>query len=221
MKPTYTVVHVILGFVFVIASVFGNVYSNVLAKAELSNVTESLYEIPVNCDFLAITNSNSFENECSPQLVDRYFSVFSGIIINGPKEVYWPKEASLDDFPPGPSGTTEGPLRLMIVGLVRVNYETFGLKGDVGGEIVVVAVNQKTVKTYSGKMPKPDSEPISDFEPLEPNRTEADRNALLSSHFNLDLVHDLNLPITDATYTVYATLEYLKSNSLTIKTKVK
>jgi hypothetical protein len=120
-------------------------------------------------------------------------------------------------------GTTDGPLRLMIAGLVRVKFSHLGLKGDAGDEVLVVAVDQKTTQSYSGKMPKPDFEapPFSVDESAGPALTEADENALLTSHFNLDLVHDLDLPLADATYTVYATLGDFKSNSLTVKTKVK
>jgi hypothetical protein len=184
-------------------------------------MSEQLYTIPENCDFMSVMNGSQ-ENECSPKLLDEFFSPYSGIIINLPKTIVWPKEASLDDYPPGPYGTTDGPLRLMLAGLIRVKYLTLNLKGDTGKEVLVVAVNQKTAKTYSGKMPSPDFlPPPFDAQTTEPEMTEADRNALLTSHFNLDLVHDLGLPITDATYTVYATLGEYKSNTLTIKTSVK
>lgn len=183
-------------------------------------VSEQFYKIPENCDFMAISGGTQ-ENECSPLLLDRYFSPFSGLLINGASETIWPKNVSPEDFPPSPSGITTGPLRLMVAGLARVKYDTLNMKGDVGGEVLVVAVNEKTAQAYSGKMPKPDSEPIFGFDPPQIATTEADRNALLSSHFNLDLIHDLGLPIEDAVYTVYATLGDLKSNVLTIKTKVK
>jgi hypothetical protein len=181
-----------------------------------------LYKIPESCDFSNI-QSGSQENECSPTLTDPYFSTFSGILINGPKEIIWPKNISLKDHPPGPLGTTDGPLRLMIAGLVRIKFSTLGLKGDAGGEVLVVAVNQKTAQSYSGRIPKGDFEapPFSADPSTELALTDEEKNALLSSHFNLDLVHDLELPIADATYSVYATLGELKSNVLTIRTKVK
>lgn len=185
-----------------------------------NSMSENLYNIPTNCDFMSIT-SGSQENECSPKLSDPFFSDFSGILINGPKQISWPGDLTLEDFPPGPSGTTEGPLRLMVAGLIRIKYDTYGLKGDAGAEVLVVAINQKTAQTYKGKMPKADSEPFFGFMPDEPERTEDDKNALLSSHFNLDLVHDLEIPLEDATYSVYATLGEYKSNVLTIHTMVK
>lgn len=178
------------------------------------------YVIPENCNF-ANVQSGSQENECSPVLKDPFFSEFSGILINGPKEVIWPKNVSPQDHPPGPMGTTDGPLHLMISGLVRIKFSTLGLRGDAGGEVLVVAVNQKTAQSYSGKMPKGDFEapPFSADPSNEPELTDEEKNALLSSHFNLDLVHDLALPLNDATYTVYATLGEYKSNELIIKTK--
>ena len=185
-------------------------------------VSNDLYEIPENCNFITL-QSGSQENECSPVLKDPFFSQFSGILINGPKEIIWPKNVSLEDHPPGPMGTTDGPLRLMIAGLVRIKFSTLGLKGDAGGEVLVVAVDQKTARSYSGKMPKGDFEapPFFADPSNEPELKEAEKNSLLSNHFNLDLVHDLELPIADATYTIYATLGDYKSNELIVSTKVK
>jgi hypothetical protein len=190
-------------------------------KEEIKMST-NLYEIPENCNF-ANVHSGSQENECSPVLKDPFFSGFSGILINGPKEIIWPKNVSLEDHPPGPMGTTDGPLRLMIAGLVRIKFSTLGLKGDAGGEVLLVAVDQKTAKSYSGKMPNGDFEapPFSADPSNEPQLTDEEKNALLSSHFNMDLVHDLELPIADATYTIYATLGDYKSNELVVSTKVK
>ncbi len=180
-------------------------------------MSEKLYKIPESCSFTSIS-SGSQENECSPLLLDRYFSTFTGLVINGPSEVSWPKSFSLEEFVPSPSGIRSGPLRLMIAGLARVKFATLNLKGDVGGEVLIVAVNEKTAQTYSGKMPKPDSEAILGFEPQDILITEADLNALLTSHFNIDLVHDLGLPIEAAIYTVYATLGDFKSNAISVKT---
>lgn len=111
----------------------------------------------------------------------------------------------------------------MVAGLVRVQYKMLGLKGEAAEHVLLVAVNKKTAKSYSGRMPQPDVEtaPGFDMGVEEVPATEAEENALLNSYFNFDLVHDLGLPIAEASYNVYATLGDLKSNAIVIKTKVK
>jgi len=185
-------------------------------------MSESLYEIPVNCDFSTITNANNSENDCSPKLTDAFFSAYSGILINAPKEVQWPKGVSFADNPVGPWGETEGPLRLMVAGLIRLPYKIMGLKGSFSDTILVIAVNQATGESYSGRMPQPDFLPEPEFInnlSVRP-RSEKDGDVLISDNFNFDLVHDLDIPIVDATYHVYATLGEYKSNTLTIKASV-
>ncbi len=185
-------------------------------------MTDELYEIPENCNFDNVNSGSSRENECSPKLKSRFFSKFEGILINAPKQVVWSKTVSFEDYPPGPWGTTEGPLRLMVAGLIRVPYKTLGLNGDTSDDILLVAVNQKTADAYSGRMPQPESLPTPDWVDSLPVRTrsEADKNALITNRFNFDLVYDLGVPIAAATYKVYATLGEFKSEVVTIKTKV-
>lgn len=194
------------------------------SDSENSFMPEKLYHIPDNCDFMSIV-SNNFENECSPKLVDPFFSSYVGILINGPKEIVWPGDHSLEDYPPNIIGQTKGPLRLMVAGLIQAKYSTLGLRGQFSYHVVVVAVNEKTAETYSGKMPRGDFEPYPNKPDVagKPKREDLEkyRESLYSSNFNLDLVHDLGLPIADATYKVYATLGEYKSNVLTIKTVVK
>lgn len=186
-------------------------------------MTEKLYEIPENCDFMAISNADTGDNQCTPKLLDPFFSEFTGLLINGPKEVVWPSEASPEEYPPGPFGETNGPLRLMVAGIVNVKYSTLDLNGDFGDSVLLVAVDQLTSKSYTGKMQTPDfiPEPEHKLPVEEVVIQEETLNALVSSWFNLDLVHDLGLPIAEATYSVYATLADYKSNVLTIKTTVK
>lgn len=198
-------------------------------NAEVVAVTEKLYEIPENCSFMEISSSNNFENECSPKLLDHFFSKFSGILINAPKEVIWPKDASLDDYPEGLMGETSGPLRLMVAGLIREKYIFMNSHGQFSKKVLLVAVNQATAQTYSGRMssdrmmmmPPP---PAAGAEPSKEQKAAylaSHANQLYSDNFNLDLVHDLGLPIANATYTIYATLGDVRSNVLTVKTKVK
>lgn len=186
-------------------------------------MSDQLFTIPTSCDFSLIVSDNS-ENKCSPKLKDPFFSPYVGILINGPKKVVWPKNASLSDYPPNLIGQTSGPLRLMIAGLVRAKYSTLGLRGQFSYEVVVTAVNQDTAETYSGKMPRGDFEyfPSDDIPPGAPRREDYAEysESLYSSQFNLDLVHDLGLPLKAATYSVYATLAEYKSNVLTISTRL-
>lgn len=186
-------------------------------------MSDQLYTIPTSCDFSLIISDNS-ENECSPKLKDPFFSPYVGILINGPKKVVWPKNASLSDYPPNLIGQTSGPLRLMIAGLVRAKYSTLGLRGQFSYDVVVTAVNQDTAETYSGKMPRGDFEyfPSDDIPPGTPRREDYIEysESLYSSQFNLDLVHDLGLPFKAATYSVYATLGEYKSNVITINTQL-
>ena len=186
-------------------------------------MTDKLYKMPENCDFMSISNAYIGENICTPILLDPFFGEFSGLLINGPKEIVWPEGASLGDIPPDPFGHSNGPLRLMVAGLIRLKYNTLGLNGQFGEHVMLVAVDQSSAKTFSGRMPMQDSEPEPKSLVLEEDITMPDEslNSLVRSMFNFDLVHDLGLPISDATYTVYATLGEYKSNVITIKTSVK
>jgi len=190
--------------------------------AEDNSMADKLYQMPENCDFSKVINADTHSNECTPVLDNKFFSKFSGLLINGPKEVVWPKNGDPSDYPAGPWGTTEGPFRLMVAGLVRTEYKTLGLKGEASEEVLLVAVNQQTAESYSGKMPQPDVDTEPDFdmglEEIPP--TDEEQNKLLTSYFNFDLVHDLGLPIKEASYNVYATLGEMKSNSIIINTKV-
>lgn len=186
-------------------------------------MTENLYKIPDDCNFMSIQNAHVGDNECSPVLLDPYFGKFSGLLINGPKEVVWSKKDLVNDSPPDPFGHSHGPLRLMLAGLIRLKYSTMGLNGEFGEHVMLVAVDQKTAQTYSGRMPSQDSIPepepvIQEEEVIMPEET---LNSLVRSFFNFDLVSDLGLPISNASYTVYAVFGEFKSNVITIKTIVK
>ncbi len=185
-------------------------------------MTDELYEIPKECDFSKVSNGSNQDNQCSPKLKDEFFGEFEGILINAPKQVVWSKTVSFEDYPPGPWGRTEGPLRLMVAGLVRFRYKFLGLNGRTSKDILLVAVNQKTATAYSGRMPRPELLPVPERIKNRPKvaLTEDELNTLITDHFNFDLVHDLGVPIADATYKVYATLGEFKSEVVTIKTKV-
>jgi hypothetical protein len=108
----------------------------------------------------------------------------------------------------------------MIAGLVKLQYSAMGLNGEFGPEVLVIAVNQETAEVYYGKMDRIEYLPVPEEFDSELSLTDEDRSAAVSSVFNLDLVYSLNIPIEQATYTVYATLGEYKSNTLTVKTRV-
>lgn len=178
------------------------------------SMNDQLYVLPQDCDF----NAGDMRT-CAPQLLPPYSNPFRGILINGPKIVEWPKNDSPDNYMLDPFGRTMGsPFILNISGLYQLPYATLGLSGDFSYEILVVAVNEKTSEVYKGKM-----ERVGDVSilPELPSDEVNDKNRISSSHFYLDLVNDLDIPITSAAYIVYATLGEYKSNVLTIKTIVK
>lgn len=180
-------------------------------------MTEQMYELPQGCDFKALGNNSGLRSDCSPKLKGGFLSKYQGIVINGPEQMQWPKNASLEDMRVMPNGDAKGPLKLMIAGVLQLPNNTLGKVGDLANHVVVVAVNQKTAKTYSGKMIafgfKGDGPDISGFPELigQPSL----------EYFSIDLVQNLQIPIENATYTVYATLGNYKSNTLTITARVK
>lgn len=191
---------------------------------------KQLYELPQNCDFMEVGNNASKEFACSPRLLDRFTSPFRGLLINGPADVVWPKNISKDEFTTSPFGGTSGPLRLMVAGLSKVPDSTLGLDVDAAHEILIVAVDQLTAKSYSGKMKffgfrgsKPSAISLqSELPGVFPKVDDYDKSdTARKKYFNIDLVENLGIPIVNATYSVYATLGEYKSNVLIIKTTVK
>lgn len=179
-------------------------------------MSKPLYELPENCDFI-----NDDETACAPQLIPKYGNRFRGILINGPKLVTWPKDDSPKNYLKGPFGETlRGPFRSNVVILYRLPHSTLALKGDFQHEILIVAVNQNTQQAYSGKLRKVGSAYVPPDD-LNPSIAKHLGNTIKSSSFKISLLDDLKVPITNATYTVYATLGEYKSNVITIQTVVK
>ncbi|MCP4486772.1 MAG: hypothetical protein GY820_05550 [Gammaproteobacteria bacterium] len=182
------------------------------------------YELPQNCDFMQVSANSSSEVNCSPKLNDPFLSSYEGLLINAAKETIWPREVAVEDFTIFPDGSNNSPLRLNIAGLANLPKSTLGLDGDVAYEIVVVAVNQVTAESYNGKMIRmgePGPQPLGVLPGFDESSAEPGVNMISTSYFNVDLVGNLNIPIAEATYTVYATLGDYKSNVLTINTRVK
>lgn len=171
------------------------------------------YILP-ECSFAESLDIKMFEDsKCTPQFVDP-FTKFKGIVINGPREVVWPKGTEPQEA--SPFGRTSGLARLMIAARFRLPESTLGYDGWFQNEILFVAVNQTTKETYSGKVPKFGKRPQR-----MSNRSGNDPNRISGGGVNADLVNIAGVPIAPATYTVYATLGEYKSNVLTIKTMVK
>lgn len=182
-----------------------------------NHMIEELYELPQNCDFMAVGNNSGLRSDCSPLLKGGFLSKYKGILINGPAEIVWPKNFRVEDMMVMPNGDAEGPLKFMIAGVLRLPNNIFGLNGDLANHVVVVAVNQKTAKSYSGKMI---SFGFKGERPDISNQPELVGQDSLE-YFSMDLIQNLEIPIESAIYTVYATLGDVKSNILTIKTTMK
>jgi len=176
------------------------------------------YILPKSCDFLAAVNNSARANDCSPIINDEYSSKFKGIVINSAENIIWPKNFDSTQSFVSPNGDSKGPIKFMISGLVQLPKNTLDLDGDFSHSVVIVAVNQKNAKTYSGKMNRLGFKSPS---PLLFNDDEINKSAITRKYFNIDLVTNFELPIIDATYTVYATLGDYKSNELTVNTTIK
>lgn len=173
------------------------------------------YELPRDCDFLSVGVNSATRSDCSPILKGGITSKFEGIVINGPKNIVWQEDADTTDLMVSPLGDTIGsPLKFVISGVARLPFNTLNLDGMFGYDVVIVAVNQETAQVYSGKMIRFGVSPKGSVEP------KSDKTVAVKSYFNVDLVNNLGIPISDGTYTVYATLADYKSNVLTIKTQV-
>lgn len=187
------------------------------AGEEMSE-NNKLYNIPESCDFQSVGNNDSIEYDCSPKLTDRFFSEFKGILINTPKEIIWPANSSVEDYQTYPNGNNDSPLKFMLSGLAHVPDSTVKNNKDIAFEVVVVAVNQKTAESYSGKMQQMgDAGELPDMNPDIENAPEVRRK----NFFNVDLIQNLGIPVSEASYTVYATLGEYKSNITTVHTKIK
>ena len=177
-----------------------------------------LYELPKGCDFNAVGNNSSLKSECSPKLNDQFpKSNFQGILINSALEIVWPKNSSPADMEVMPNGNVEGPLKFMIAGLINIPYGTLNLQGNFSYEVLIVAVDQQTAKAFSGKLIR------FGFAGARPDvfgSDESQNSIDTLTYFNVDLIQNLEIPVVNATYTVYATLGEFKSNVLTVKTKV-
>jgi hypothetical protein len=83
-------------------------------------------------------------NKCAPRFTGQ-FTDFKGVAIKWSKEMVWPKGAQPQEA--GPFGRAGGAVQLMIAGLSPLPASVPGLGGEFKNEIIVVAVNQRTVAT--------------------------------------------------------------------------
>ncbi len=106
----------------------------------------------------------------------------------------------------------------MIAGYFILDINSGESAIDLAERIVVVAVNQKTAKAYTGKMHNIGfrKSPFSNTPPSSGNSFET-----ISSNFNIDLFQNLNIPTQAAIYSVYATLDDQKSNAVQIEVDIK
>jgi len=209
----------ILLLILVLTPFFGN-------TIDMNETKIAQYKLPESCDFLQAESNSSQSFDCSPQLTPKFSNSYQGVLINAPKQVLWDKDLDLNDFAVSPFGEREGPLRLMISGLLKVPYGTLNISDDYIYDVIIVAVNQKTSKVYSGRMNRRGEKPQEidfslAFDPIFGN--ESSDNSLkgdVKENFNIDLVQNLKIPIVSADYSVYAVLGDYKSNTREIKVKV-
>jgi len=193
------------------------VLSGCVSNATGETMNDNLYVLPKNCDYSKISNNSSMSHDCSPKLTDEFFSEYQGILINGPEKIFWSKDVDPGKMVVDPTGNVDGPIKLIVAGFLKLPYVTLGLDGELSNNVILVAVNQKTAHTYSGKMIKFGFS----ARPVVPGYGESQKGLDVQQYFSIDLVQNLEIPIINATYTVYATLGEYKSNVLTINTVVK
>ena len=109
----------------------------------------------------------------------------------------------------------------MLSGLAHIPDSTLKNKSsEIAYQVVVIAVDQKTAKSYSGKMNQTGE--VGEIPDMIPDINNEPAPEITRKHyFNIDLVENLGVPIADASYTVYATLGEFKSNISTVTTKIK
>lgn len=174
-------------------------------------MTNQDYQLPENCDFNEAENNSTSEFACTPKLLDPLFSKFRGIIINAPKVTEWPENGDPADMMVTPNGNSSGPFKLMVSGYFILDINSGESATDLAERVILVAVNQKTAETYSGKMINTGFRvsPMANSPAPASNSVET-----VSSSFNIDLYQNLDIPIAPATYSVYATLDEYQSNSM-------
>ena len=185
---------------------------------EEQKMNNNFFTLPQNCNFLVTVNNSAKANECSPIIDDAFSNKFKGIVINSARSIEWPKNSDNRNSFVSPNGDTKGPIKFMISGLIQLPKNTLDLDGDFSHNVVVVAVNHQNTKTYSGKMNRSGFKSPS---PIIFNDDESNKSAITRKYFNVDLIANLDVPLEEATYTVYATLGEFKSNELVVTTKLK
>lgn len=202
-----------------------------------------LYYLPEACDFDKVKNNKVDEFECTPRLKDDFTddihaddsnNEFVGLLINAPSQVIWPKGKTPDDFDIDVFGRREGPLRLMISGLLNLPKTLLTKLNADSYSVVVVASDQLNAKVFSGKMVrfgeahKPQKQGLvidlnsrSGLAKAKPALSQKDNDTLVESYFNIDLVENLRIPISSGKYSVYATLGEYKSNVVEVEVLIK
>ncbi|SMF57680.1 hypothetical protein SAMN02745866_03711 [Alteromonadaceae bacterium Bs31] len=172
------------------------------------------YELPQNCDFNEAENNSTSEFACTPKLLDPLFSDFRGIIINAPALSEWPANEDPKQMLVTPNGNSSGPFKAMISGYFILDVATGENAMDLAERVILVAVNQQTAESYSGKMENIGfrESPMAGLPISAENTVET-----VSSSFNIDLYQNLNIPIAAATYSVYATVDEYKSNTMVVE----
>ena len=158
-----------------------------------------MYSIPDNCDFSNVNGNSLSSNECSPKLDDPLFSEFRGIVINVQKNVKLKSSSEMNV--------------LKLAGLLYLNNSVMKSNGKLQEKVVVVAVDQYSSKSYSGRMKNPRG-----LVGAKGGTVNNDNPSL--GYFNLDLIDALGIPLSDSEYVIYATVGEFKSNAVMVKVEV-
>ena len=158
--------------------------------------------------FEEVTEGSYQYFECSPDIDD---PDFRGILLNAPSVV---------TFGPGSSNPLNGAFAPVVVcGAFVFDYSTLGLNGDFADSIVMVAVDEKSRRSFRGTMTGiENAEPMP--EGLDDDENESDFSEdIIGGYFNPNLAVILGLPEQEADYVVYALLGTFESNRVRISVK--
>ena len=174
-----------------------------LSSCQASSTSRSHIVANSNADFKEIELNSDSQNPCSPDIGSQ--PDFMGIAINVPTEV------EFNESEPAEDGSF---VVIPICGYYQLDM--FELSKD--SVIQLFAMNIETQQIYRGELVDQDAgteEPMPLDEPeLQPEDLEGQ---LLSTYFNPNLSHYVNLPVEEATYKILVQIGQVKSNIVEIK----
>ncbi|MDH3213178.1 MAG: hypothetical protein OEM05_11895 [Myxococcales bacterium] len=158
---------------------------------------------PPDSAFDEVAAGSFSANACTP-VIDEFDVDYRGLKIHAPTRV---------QFPAG----SETP-RIVVCGTGVFDWNYMDLDGDFLEAIVIVAVNDQTHESRSGRMQIIENRAMGPPVREKLGLSKEDfKNRSIQKHFNPDIGALLELPATPGSYTVYATLGQYKSNVVQIR----